>query len=250
MREVTCLWCEGKFIATKSGAHKYCSKECWRNAYNARMRQETQDKPKDKIACRHCRKEFVPKAYQSFCSEGCRTEWKNVKRRQEQTVKECQRCGKSFMPVRRSQLHCSEQCRWGNASRDGYTAICPICKEAFKTDDWRRRYCQACDEAKLYSKGPRRVSPETRARVLREQNNVCWLCKEILSFDKVHTHHLDGSGANVEQNNSDNNLVAMHGHCHKLFHQIFLVRDVIGRWSVQGEIFNMLKIENISIKGG
>lgn len=61
-----CEWCDKPFEPT-GNAQKFCSKNCARKAFNARMYNKEKV-----IVCENCGKEFTTFRRKTYCSDECR----------------------------------------------------------------------------------------------------------------------------------------------------------------------------------
>lgn len=201
-----------------------------------------------KVLCENCGAELEQyRASQRFCSNSCGQAWWNQHRWRGPHEHTCVVCGTQFTGKRSSRKFCSDKCKeLARKQKRDTIKVCSICQKKFHTTDHRRKRCFECE--KYRSKGIQRVSPEMRAVVLRGQNGTCWVCKGHLKFNQTKVHHLDGSGHSQCPNNSQGNLVAVHGTCHRLFHQVFLVRKR-ETWYVSGGIFRMIQLKTVPVDG-
>jgi len=79
--EKTCVVCGAGYDAQQPNA-KFCSKRCYKDNKNSQRRKWYKDNvilTRDKVACRSCGKEFIPRDGNNtaFCSRECYIYWNN-----------------------------------------------------------------------------------------------------------------------------------------------------------------------------
>jgi len=213
--------------------------------------------------CLNCERLFETnsRGAHKYCSLTCRNEWYNKQRRAKMKEFVCANCGVTFQAIDKRRKFCTQKC-----AKDAQNAkvripiearqrSCEYCKAIFFYTRSSKRFCsQTCvDKARRKRKGPRglkqlptKVRKELRKQVLREARGRCWLCKELLD-DSFDVHHLDGEGYGENPDNSAANLIPLHRACHKLFHNLSLVKRG-ETWKIQGEILKKLDIGEILLE--
>jgi len=208
------------------------------------------------VNCQNCGKVFqtAQRGHHKFCSIECRTDWYNQNRRSKLKDFVCSYCGQTFEAKDKRRLYCSRECAIAASNqrqkerKPHPIKICSICGKPFEWTRNSKRYCSqsCCDKARSRRKGksalktlPSRVRAALREDVADRQDNLCWLCGDPI--ERFDVHHLDGDGYGDAADNSAANLVAMHRECHKLFHQVNLIRRN-DTWSLEGDILKYLHL--------
>lgn len=126
--KAVCQVCNGEFPYRKG--KKYCSKKCSRR------------KKKTEIKCQVCENVFVSsREGHKLCSDSCRLEWKNRKRRKlpvDERCTECENCGSEFKTKIRTKRFCSDKCRSKSSKREQKTR-----------KEYKKLRKRACTRAKL-----------------------------------------------------------------------------------------------------
>ena len=139
--------------------------------------------------CKECGNE-IGRNNKSFCSRACRNIFYN--KHPDVIEKICVVCGKTFMAQRHNRIYCSTQC---NNHAKGV-----------RTKEQRKG--QKKPQGKIWN--------EKRQRILKEQNNQCWLCDKKLE-DKFELHHMEYGDHSVESES----LVVLCKSCHNRIHHCY-----------------------------
>jgi len=120
---------EVKYYSPKlsKDTRQFCNRSCrWEYARHSWKR-----------ICFHCKKEFISKSPNKFCSLECRisaTKAKHV------YPKICVGCGKKFNAPYSHRKYCTGECYYLNRSKK-VEKICPFCGKKFCTHDKEKKYC-------------------------------------------------------------------------------------------------------------
>jgi len=135
MKEAVCERCGKVFRARMTHGRwpRFCSRKCW----------SPNPKKKQSYVCKSCGKSFsrLPrgKAKRRFCSRECASE---AKRKQPQT-RNCENCGKPYVPKRKTSRFCSLECAW-KAQATGKNLVCAVCGKTFWATLARQRDGAEC----------------------------------------------------------------------------------------------------------
>jgi len=242
---IKCAVCETEFDARKrnrgKGTQKYCGPKCRQMADNRRhYRRRNPLKTEAELTrkCVICQTIFVTDAHHAealTCSVKCNEARMNAKcrlaaiRKQTETVKECEECGKSYTPHRRAvkrAKYCSRRCAIRSAAR------------AFR----ERQGSRAGASTK------RLGSPEwLRARelALERDGHKCKICGA--TNGKLHVHHLFHRTEAERQDHAPEGLLTLCGSCHRKMHEIRFGKNG-DEFVISGFVFDWLGIDKVRIE--
>lgn len=169
-REAVCQNC-GKTFETTRNDKIYCSTECCNIAHNeqnkARQKLHYQPRPRKKkpkkvklpkiIECAYCGKEFETHHGAIYCSDECKREAANEKRREHRRAERkdgqigyCLVCGKKYIKRDRRSTRCPECIKAGEKLYQAKTHICKHCGKEFQSPYSRCEYCsRKCADAEV-----------------------------------------------------------------------------------------------------
>lgn len=167
-REAVCPNC-GKEFQTARDYQIYCSPKCCNIAHNERnkARQKLHYQPRPRktkpkkiklpkiIECAYCGKEFETHHGAIYCSDECKRNAANEKRREHRREAQktgqmgyCLVCGKEYIKRDRRSTRCPECIAAGKSSHQPQTHICKHCGAEFQSLWSRREYCsRKCADA-------------------------------------------------------------------------------------------------------
>jgi hypothetical protein len=208
--DMRCDNCGNEFTA-KISKQRFCSSLCKKRFYgkNATI--------KEIYLCKHCGKQFTPKAKDrtTYCSRECAFTNKKAKPEVRQKIV-CAICGKEFKS-RLNAKYCSNDCRIKHDAKiskerylkykksDQYQVDLAKRRETYKPDNIYKKICKQCGKkyetsygrsvgcslecSSKYQKKLHRgnVSKAKKQRVLERDNYTCRLCGKKLRMDKMNT---------------------------------------------------------------
>lgn len=163
--------------------------------------------------CKFCGKE-LERRQKSYCSRACRNRDITRKDSKEEPKypRTCVECGKEFMSMRPNTKYCSDQCNWKVQARKRVKRGKPSYK---------------MPQGKVWN--------EKRQIILKEQNNLCWLCGKEL--DKFELHHMEYGDHSV---NSDS-LVVLCKSCHNRIHHVTVTLNKSNELEFHGVALDLLE---------
>ena len=169
--------------------------------------------------------------------------------------KVCKNCGKEYEGQRKSFL-CSKACRNAIHARSDMLVAkrpktCKVCGKEFMAFRANAKYCsRTCIDHATWERkktlGPRPKRPQnadwhsSRENIYKEQEGICWLCKEPLG-SKFSAHHLDYG----DHSPTSPRLVPLHSRCHTLMHHIQICPAAGGNFSFHGKALDLIKERNM-----
>ena len=225
-----------------------------------------------KRQCKNCGKDFelsFVRANQQYCNSHCqKMAWKKrIREPKELPLKNCILCGNPFYPKKGKQdvqITCSNICKVerGNLLRkyrgrkkfnlDIVTKQCLHCGKKFfigKDETIEIQFCSRKCKSAHYHLENRKPWREERKWIWdgnwyeaqKRDGFKCVLCGTEKS-NRLHVHHLDGSGEKEIKNHELGNLMTLCGGCHNLFHRLHLVK-IDNEWQVKGTILDRLGLK-------
>lgn len=237
--EKQCEFCSREFHDF-SGRSKYCSLTCQSHAFRANnpdyhRNWERAKKPILEKKCRNCGSEFkTTSSIRIFCSNGCKIEHHNAMRENTKTqIRECPICKTVFRPMQKTGV--------------GRTYCTPDCRN--KAMNQRRK---SANSRKSWEKTKKKWKGNWW-EALKRDNFTCQICgRRRMPSEQVRdkryileVHHKDGSGETKSKNHELDNLQTLCHSCHCEFHTKINLIQIDGEYFVKGDIFKILKIQQI-----
>ncbi|RPH74554.1 HNH endonuclease [bacterium] len=230
---LVCLECGKEFRVSpvRSKTAKYCSKEC-----ADVHRHDTTTGEKVECKCQRCGKTFYDHPCHSGRRKYCSYECAKLSAVKEET-RVCAYCGDPFVVnPSSSNICCSWECRVARSNSEDWPTRnrilrqCVQCgKEFWKCPSAIKRWngggkfcCRKCkiDSQKLdvtspasfYATGP---WLQARKRIVARDNHTCQKCG--FNGKRLHVHHVEFKRNGGTE--TDDNLVTLCPHCHRIEHQ-------------------------------
>lgn len=215
-REAVCPNC-GKTFQTAKDYQIYCSVDCQRFAHNERnkVRQKLLYEPRPKkkkvkppkvpeiVACAYCGKEFEKHYGAIYCSDECKREATNQRRRESRQAEQkyeqigyCLVCGKEYIKRSARSVRCPEcvaESRKIKAKDLPYmTLVCKHCGEEFQSR-YKKFYCsrRCADKEATRIRKQKEKSRKAKRAKLDENGEVIGYYDSVL--DKTLAEKVNGS---------------------------------------------------------
>lgn len=224
MIEKTCEYCNSNF-QTKDKRKRTCSRSCSGKLGHKNSKVTT-------TSCKFCEKEFQIQYSKidhkgNYCSDTCREQGATV------FQIECHNCKNLFSSKRKEYKYCSEACKLENQQKQLIDLTCFCCKKSFQRpsftvqkDKKDRVFCSTkCRDKNFSRENPSRYGSRwsrIREKYVKKHNHTCEICGSI-NKEKygLEVHHIKpiNTFSNVDEANTEDNLMVLCISCHRLQHQ-------------------------------